>query len=171
MNKTLIVASLAGVLGVGSIASADRGYGNRGGDRYAAQRREASVRYERGSRNYDSTYGRYGQATYGLRTNYDRDYSRRYDAGYRYYAGRPGYSGFSFGFYGGRGGWGDSVSLGFGYSSAPRYYAPAPVYRYRDYGPPPVIYEREYCAPSYYAPAPAYGGSGFYFESRSYYGR
>lgn len=167
MNKTLILASLVGALGIASAASADRGYGHRGGDRYAAQRYEASARYGHGSRNYDSTYGRYGQATYGLRTNYDRDYHRRYDAGYRYYGGRPSYSSFSFGFFGG-GGYRDSVSLGFGYSSGPTYYRPAPVYRYPTYYcPPPVVYVPESCAPSYYA-APSYG-SGFYF--RGYYGR
>lgn len=167
MNKTVILASLAAVLGVGSVASADRGYGSRGGDRYAAQRYEASARYDRGSRGYESTYGRYGQSSYGLRGNYDRDYGRRYDSGHRYYSGRSSSSSFSFGFFGSSG-YRDSVGLSFGYSRGPTYYAPAPVYRYREYCPPPVIYAPTYCAPSYYGPS---YGTGFYYESRGYYGR
>ena len=180
MKNTLILASLVGVLGIGSIASADRGYSGHGGDRYSAQRYEASARYGQGSRNYDRTYSRYGQATYGLRSDYGRDYRNRYDAGYRSYGSRSRYSSsnFSFGFYGGDGFYGDSVSLGFGYSSGPRYYSPAPVYRYRDYGPPAVIYDRDYCPPSsyYYSPSyyvePSYGrGFVYSYSSRGYYGR
>lgn len=153
MNK-LILTSLAAVLGLASVASADRG------DRYSAQRREASIRYERGSRTYDQTYGRYGQASYHGRSDYDRGRSyRHYDSGRR---SRSSF-GFSFGYsnYGGYAG--DSVSLGFGYSSGRSYYRRAPVY----IAPPPVIY-REYCPPPayYYAPAPVY-----YYESRSYYSR
>lgn len=188
MFKPITIA--VAILGLASIASADRGdrYSPGGGrDVYANQRREASVRYETGSRQYDRTYGRYGQATYGLRTNYDRDYGRRYDAGYRYSSGSRGYSSFSFGF--STGGYGDSVRLGYRYSSGgyyPRYaapvYVPAPVYVrsyvpvYRSYGPviyddcPPVPY---YAPSAYYAPvyaAPSYGG-GYYYESRGYYSR
>ena len=128
--------------------------------------------------------------TYGLRTNYDRDYGRRYSAGYGYYAGRPSYSGLSLGFGFSRY-YGDSVSLGFGYSSGPRYYGYGGP-RYYGYGPryyagrpyyvpapvivaprAPVVYSGSICPPGYYDGRGYYydnGGSSYYYD-RSYYGR
>jgi hypothetical protein len=143
MNKILITA-VAGILGLGSVAMADRG------DRYSRARSDASSRYDRGGSRSDHS---------------DRGSSRGRDYGHRDH-GRSR-SSFSFGFGASSGGYGDSSFFGLGYSRgyshgyshhryyrAPAYYiAPAPVYVV----PPPVIYERRtYYAPTYYGST--YGG-------------
>lgn len=181
--KKLLVGALVGLLGLASVAAADRGdrhYPRGGGDRYDRQRYEASVRYERGSRNYDRTYVRYGQDSHYRRHDlgYDR-YDRR-----DYYTPRRGSGwGFSFGYRSGWGYAGDSVSLGLSYSNRPsvtRYYSrysyyPAPQYYerrvrvYEDYCPPTVYEYREYRAPAgYYSYS---RGSSFSFSTRGYYRR
>ena len=168
MNK-FILGALAGVLTLAPFASADR-YDR--GDRYARQRYEASIRYERGSRNYEHTYVRYGQDNYHRRPSYDRDYVRRSDRGSYYVNGRAQRSnwGFSFGYNTHRGGYaGDSVSLGFYYSN--RNHAP---YRYPGYSyrRAPDVYEyREYRAPVRYYSHAHYYDPGYSYYSRSYYCR
>ena len=147
MNKILIGA-VAGVLGLTSVAMADRG------DRYSRARSDASSRYEGGGSRGD--YHRGGDRDYG-RGHSDRGRSR---------------SSFSFGFGISSGGYGSSSHFGLGYSRgytrgyhhSPGYYrstrvyvAPAPIY----IAPPPVIYERHYYAPSYYGHSYGYGG-GYY---------
>ena len=187
--KTLVISAVAVVLGVASIASADRGdrhYPGRGGDRYDRQRQEASIRYERGSRNYDSTYARYGQDDYSRRPSYDRDYVRRSNRGDYYDRGRTSRSnwGFSLGYSSGYGYGGDSVSIGVRYSNRPSvtYYgggygswcAPEVYERrtrvYAAYEPvyAPTVYEyRSYSVPrgyySYgYGSYSVRGGGGYY---------
>ncbi len=175
--KKFLIGTLVGVLGLASIASADRGdrhYPSRGGDRYDRQRHEASIRYERGSRNYDSTYVRYG---------HDRDYGQRGD---HYDRGRSSRSnwGISFGYSSGYGYGGDSVSVGVRYSNRP-----SVNYRSYSYGSyAPVVYQRQTrvyaaydpgCAPqvyeyrSYSAPRGYYssGGYGNVSYGRGYYCR
>ncbi len=190
MNKLL--AAAIGVLSLVSIASADRGdrhYPRRGGgeDRYLRQRVEASMRYERGSRNYDRTYVRYGQDNYIRRPSYDRDYVRRSDRGTYYVNGRAARStwGFSLGYSSGYGYADDSISLGVHYSSRPYVAYRYPGYTYDRapdiYGRRAVTYVpstdyygssyevRVYSAPSgYYSRIPSLGYSHF---SRSYYCR
>lgn len=172
--KKLVFAALAGVLSLSTFANADRGdrHSPRGDDRYARQRYEASVRYERGSRNYEHTYVRYGQDNYARRPSYDRDYVRRSERGSYYVNGRAQRSnwGFSFGYNTRSGYAGDSVSLGFYYSN--RHHAP---YRYPGYSyhRAPDVYEyREYrSAPSYYSVRTYDYGHPRYSYSRSYYCR
>ena len=178
--KTLLIGAVIGLLGFTSASVAGRGdvHYPRGGDRYDRQRYESSIRYERGSRNYDRTYVRYGQ---------DSHY-RRHDLGFDRYDRRDGYRGipvrrsgwgFSFGYRSGYGYAGDSVSLGLSYSHRPAvraryyehsYYRVPDVYErrvrthYDDCGP--TVYEyREYHAPSGYYVRPSVS------YSRGYYSR
>lgn len=157
--KSLLIGVLTCVLGAASVAEAGRG-DRRGNDRYERQRYEASMRYERGSRNYDQTYVRYGQENYSRRPSYDRDHVRRSDRGAYYVNGRATRStwGFGFGYSSNYGYAGDSVSLGFYYSNRP-----AAPYRYPSYSCAPDVYERR----SVYYPAAPCGPD--YYEVRSYY--
>lgn len=170
--KKLLVSAVVGVLGFASLASADRGdrHDRGGGSRYDRQRYEASIRYERGSRNHDHTYRRYGQDDYNRRPSYDRDYVRRSDRGTYYRDGRAVRSnwGFSFG-YSNYGYARDSVSLGVYYSNRPSvayrypgysYHRSPDVYEYRTYVYSPGYYSRGYDS-----------GSFHYGRARSYYCR
>jgi opacity protein-like surface antigen len=162
--KKWLIGAVVGVLGLTSIASADR-YSRRGhSDRYDRQRYEASIRYERGSRNYDRTYVRYGQDNYNRRPSYDRDYVRRIDRGGYYVNGRAQRSnwGFSFGYGFSSGYAGDSVNLGIYYSNRPSVRYRYPGY---SYDCAPDVYEtRVYRAPSvyYYAPRSSYYSGSYY---------
>lgn len=186
--KKLLIGIVSGVLGLASVAAADRGdrHSPRRDDPYARQRYEASIRYERGSRNYDHTYVRYGQDNYNRRPSYDRDYVRRSDRGTYHVNGRAQRSnwGFSFGYGSNYGYAGDSVLLGFSYSNRPTVQYRYPGYSYRH---APDVYERrsrvyldDGCAPdiveyrSYRSPPGYYyrdSGSSFSFYSRGYYRR
>lgn len=189
MNR-LLLGTVALVLGLASLATADRGRyrsDRHVPDRYDRQRYEASIRYERGSRNYEQTYVRYGQDNYHRRPSYDRDYVRRIDRGGYYVNGRAVRSnwGISLGYSSHYGYAGDSVSLGFYYSNRPSVAYRYPGYSYRR---APDVYERrtvvypdyDYCAPSayevreYYTPHGYYqrsSGWGYSYYGRAYYGR
>jgi hypothetical protein len=185
--KAFLTASLAGLLALGSVASAgrdDRHYPSGGGDRYDRQRYEASIRYERGSRNHERTYVRYGQDNYIRRPSYDRDYVRRIDRGAYYVNGRAQRSnwGFSFGYSSRHGYAGDGVSLGLYYSNRPSVRYRYPGYSYHR---APDVYERrvltyDECSPSVYEYREYRSSPGYYYResasgwssySRSYYSR
>lgn len=173
--KRVLVGFVVGILGLASVASADRGdrHSPRRDDPYARQRYEASVRYERGSRNYEHTYVRYGQDNYVRRPSYDRDYVRRSDRGGFYVNGRAQRSnwGFSFGYGFNYGHAGDSVLLGFHYSNRP-----SVSYRYPGYSyyRAPDVYERrtriEYddgCAPDVVEYRTYRSPPGYYYRDSS----
>lgn len=183
-SKTLLIGLIACVLGVSSVAEAGRNDRHRGDDRYSRQRYEASMRYERGSRNYEKTYVRYGQENYFRRPSYDRDYVRGVDRGTYYVNGKARRStwGIGVGYTWNNGYAGDSVALGFYYSKRP-----AVAYRYPSYYCAPDVYEsrsvcyptprcdadyyevRAYSTPYAYTPRPS--GWGYVYSARAYYRR
>jgi hypothetical protein len=179
MRKQLLGAVVA-VLGLASIAMADGGdrhYPRGGGDRYDRQRYEASVRYERGSRNYDRTYVRYGQDNYDRRPSYDRDYHRRGDRDENYV--RRSSWGLSLG-YSNYGYAGDGVSVGLFYSSRPSYHYYSRGYSYHTapsfYERRRIVYSYDDCSPTAYEyRVPSYyyreSGPSFTFYGRGYYSR